>query len=113
MAGELIAFVREQCQQLRTGERLLGTTEPLECAFGKQKSLERSATKTGFTSLLLGLGAVVGKTTAEVVHQALETCRTKHVVQWCRALLGTTLQSKRSLAYAQDKKSDEIKPLST
>jgi hypothetical protein len=113
LAGELIAFLSEQCQQLRDGERLLGTTEPLECAFGKQKSLERSATKTGFTSLLLSLGAVVGQTTAELVHQALATCRTKHVLQWCRAHLGTTLQSKRSLAYAKDKKPDEIKPPST
>ena len=107
LAGELIAFVSEQCQPIRDGERLVGTTETLESAFGKQKSLERSPTKTGFTSLLLGLGAVVGKTTAEIVHCALESCGTKHVRNWCHKHLGITLHSKRRLAYAEDKKSDE------
>ncbi|OQY12540.1 MAG: hypothetical protein B6I33_06360, partial [Propionibacterium sp. 4572_24] len=84
LVGELIAFVAEQCRQVRNEERLVGTTEPLECAFGKLKSLERTSSKTGFTSLLLSLGAVVGKTTAEFVHQALEACRTKHVWNWCQ-----------------------------
>lgn len=107
LAGELIAFVAEQCRQLRDAERLPGTTEPLECAFGKLKSLERMSSKTGFTSLLLSLGAVVGKTTAEFVHQALEACGTKHVWNWCQQHLGPTQQSKRRLAYAPDKKSDE------
>ncbi len=113
LAGELVAFVSEQCQPIRQGERLVGTTEPLECAFGKQKSLERSPTKTGFTSLLLGLGAVVGKTTAEVVHCALESCGTKHVRNWCRDHLGITLQSKRRIAYAKDKNPDEKTQSST
>ena len=30
LAGELIAFVSEQCQAIRDGERLVGTTETLE-----------------------------------------------------------------------------------
>ena len=110
LAGELIAFVSEQCQAVRDGERLIGTTETLESTFGKQKSLERSPTKTGFTSLLLGLGAVVGKTTAEMVHCALESCSTKNVHNWCREHLGITLQSKRRLAYAKDKTRDEPPP---
>ena len=113
LAAELITFVSGQCQPIPDGERLVGTTESLECAFGKQKSLERSATKTGFTSLVLALGAVVGKTTAEVIHCALESCRTKHVRNWCREHLGITLQSKRRIAYARDKKPDEKTQLST
>ena len=108
LAGELMAFVAEQCSVLRGEERLLGTTEPLECAFGKLKSLERTQSKMGFTSLLLSLGAVVGNTTAQLVHRALEACRTKHVRSWCHQHLGATLQSQRRIAYAQDKKSDEI-----
>ncbi len=64
------------------------TTEPLGCACGKEKSIERSHTKTGFTSLLLSLGALLGKTTAKVVHSALENCRTKHVRSWCCVHLG-------------------------
>ncbi len=113
LAGELVAFVAEQCEPLPEGERWIGTTEPLESAFGKQKSLERSATKTGFTSLILGLGAVVGKTTGDLVHRALDACGTKHVAAWCQKNLGTTLQSKRRTAYAQDKKPDEKPLLST
>lgn len=107
LAGELLAFVAEQCESLRAGERFPGTTEALECAFGKQKSLERSPSKTGFTSLLLGLGAVVGRTTADVVHQAMETCGVKHIRSWTEEHLGITLHSQRRIAYAKDKKSDE------
>lgn len=113
LAGELTAFVAEQCQSLSGAARLPGTTEVLESAFGKLKSLERSPTKTGFTSLLLGLGAAVGKTTADVVHQALETCGIKHVQSWCRQHLGTTLTSKRKLAYSADKNPDESLASST
>jgi len=113
LAGELLAFVAQQCDVVRDGERLVGTTEPLECAFGKLKSLERTASKTGFTSLLLSLGAVVGQTTGELVHQALEACRTKHVWAWCQQHLGPTLRSQRQQAYAQDKKSDDIPVPST
>ena len=91
LAGELVAFVADQCQSLRPHERLPGTTEVLESAFGKQKSLERSPTKTGFTSLLLGLGAAVGTTTAQVVHQALETCGIKQVQSRCAKRHSTTL----------------------
>lgn len=113
LAGELLAFVAEQCRVVRGDERLVGTTEPLECAFGKLKSLGRTQAKAGFTSLLLSFGAVVGQTTGELVHRALEACRTKHVWSWCQQHLGPTLRSQRQLAYAEDKKSDEIPPPST
>ena len=112
LAGELLSFVAEQCQEVRDEERLVGTTEPLECAFGKLKSLQRTGSKMGFTSLLLSLGAVVGETTGELVHRALSACRTKHVWSWCREHLGPTLRSQRQQACA-DKKSDETNPPST
>jgi hypothetical protein len=113
LAEDLADFVAEQCTPLGDGERLPGTTEPLESAFGKQKSIEGTATKTGFTSLLVGLGAIVGRTTAEVVHQAMETCGIKHVRAWRQQHLGTTLRAKRRIAYAEDKKSDESPPPSS
>ena len=93
----------DQCQSLRANERLPGATEVLEPAFGKQKLLERSPTKTGFTSLLLGLGAAVGSTSAKIVHQVLENCGIKHVQSWSAQHLGTTLQSKRQWVYTPDK----------
>ncbi len=104
---EKFGWLRDYCEPL---DRWSGW---LESTFGKPKSLERSATKSGFTSLLLGLGAVVGKTTAEMVHSALESCSTKNVHTWCREHLDTTLQSKRRRASAQDKNQDETLPPST
>jgi hypothetical protein len=100
LAEELVAFVREQSAGVRKGEWLPGTTEPLECALGKLKSLERGQAKHGFTHLLAALGALVSRTTAEVVHEAMELCPTKKVVRWCRDRLGKTLRSKRRAAYA-------------
>ena len=44
---------------------------------------------------------------ADRVARHLETCGIKQVKSWCAKHLGTTLQSKRQLAYATDKKPDE------
>jgi hypothetical protein len=42
---------------VRIGERLPGTTEVLESCFGKLKGLEDGQSKSGFTGLVLSLGA--------------------------------------------------------
>lgn len=61
LGGELLDFVANQCHSLRSNERLPETNQVLESAFGKQKSLARSPTKTGFTILLLGLGTTTAQ----------------------------------------------------
>jgi hypothetical protein len=97
---ELIAFVRGESLKARLGERLPGTTEVLESCFGKLKALEDGQSKSGFTGLVLSLGAMVSKWTAESVGEALEQCRVRDVVAWCRKRLGRSVQSQRRQAYS-------------
>jgi hypothetical protein len=97
---QLLAFVTDQSLRVRQGERLPGTTEVLESSFGKLKALEDGQSKSGFTGLVLSLGAMVSKWTAESIADALEGCRVRDVLDWCRKNLGVTVQSQRRQAYA-------------
>ena len=100
LAGELLAFVAKQARRARSGERFPGSTEVLESCFGRFKQLERQQSRGGFTSLVLGFGALLAETTVEAVAQAMRQSRTKEVFQWCRENLGTTLFSRRRQAFA-------------
>jgi Basic region leucine zipper len=96
---ELIDFVRGEGLKARYGERLPGTTEVLESCLGKLKALEDGQSKSGFTGLVLSLGAMVSKWTEESLSEALEQCRVRDVIAWCRQKLGESVQSKRNRAY--------------
>jgi hypothetical protein len=96
---ELIHFVRSASLKARCGERLPGTTEVVESCFGKLKALEDGQSKSGFTGLVLSLGAMVSDWTAETISEALERCRVRDVVDWCRRMLGQSVQSQRRQAY--------------
>jgi hypothetical protein len=98
---ELIHFVRGEALKARYGERLPATTEVLESCFGKLKALEDGQSKSGFTGLVLSLGAMVSKWTEESLSEALERCRVRDVMAWCRKTLGESVQSKRRRAYDQ------------
>lgn len=95
----LLTHVKGQAAGARPGEYLPASTEVLESCFGKLKHLERDQSRSGFTHLLLSLGALVGETTAPLVQAAQETCPLKCVWRWCRDKMGTTLHSKRRKAY--------------
>lgn len=110
LAIELAAFVREQSSQAAPGERLPGSTEVLESCFGTFKALEQHQSRGGFTSLILSLGALVSKTTTEIVSKALETVRTKDVWTWCRTNLGQSVQSLRQQIYQNLSPNPETKP---
>jgi hypothetical protein len=97
---QLIEFVVDESAKVRQGERLPGTTEVLESCFGKLKVLEDGQSKSGFTGLVLSLGAMVSDWTAETVGQALERCGVQDVLDWCRNSLGPSVQSQRRQAYA-------------
>ncbi len=101
LATQLIDFVAEQSSVASLNERLPASTEVLESCFGKLKYLEHEQSKSGFTGLVLTVGAMVGQLTAETVANALERCRVKDVLYWCHKMLGPTIQSQRKLAYAQ------------
>jgi hypothetical protein len=96
---DLINFVRGEALKARFGERLPGTTEVLESCFGKLKALEDGQSKSGFTALVLSLGAMVSQWTAESVSEALDRCRVRDVLDWCRKTLGRSVQSQRKQAY--------------
>lgn len=99
LAIELAAFVRDESGQAAPGERFPGSTEILESCFGKLKALEQHHSRSGFTSLILSLGAFVSQTTIEVVAAALQTIRTQDVWDWSEKVLGPSVQSLRKLAY--------------
>ena len=97
---DLLDHVAQQADQARPGERLPASTEVLESSFGKLKQLEKDQNRSGFTGLLLGLGALVSRTTTEVVEAALERCPLKTVRHWCQQHLGQSVQAQRRMAYA-------------
>lgn len=100
---ELIRFVTVESSKVRIGERLPGTTEVLESCFGKLKGLEDGQSKSGFTGLVLSLGAIVSKRSIETIGEALERCRVRDVWDWCREKLGVSVQSLRKQAYTKTK----------
>lgn len=99
LRDELTKFVDAQAQQLKTGERIPGTSEVIESVFGKFKTVERDQAKGGFTGLLLALAACVAERTQEVVHETLHQTRTRDVAAWIKTKLGNTVGSKRRIAY--------------
>ena len=99
LRDDLTKFVAGQARRLKPGERIPGTSEVIESAFGKFKTVERDQAKGGFTGLLLALAACVAERTQEVVHETLQKTRTRDVIAWIKTKLGDTVGSKRRIAY--------------
>jgi hypothetical protein len=99
LRADLIEFVRQEGSKAHPGERLPGTTEVVESCFGQLKALEDGQSKGGFMGLVLSLGAMVSEWTAETIGEALERCRVRDVMAWCRKMLGRSVQSQRQQAY--------------
>jgi hypothetical protein len=70
LGTELIRFVTVESSKVRIYERLPGTTDVLESSFGKLKASEDGQSKSGFTGLVLSLGAIVrnGRTKPSARH---------------------------------------------
>ena len=96
---ELLAFVKEQSQALQEGEKVPASTEVLESCFGTLKSLEKDQSRSGFTGLALGLGALVGNLTKQEAGRLLRSTPAKAVRRWCKENVGQSLQRKRRLVY--------------
>jgi hypothetical protein len=104
---QLLAFVQAESLKAAPQERLLGSSEVIESVFGKQKRIEHYQANSGFTGLLLTLGAMVSETTPEVIHKALETVSTTRVRQWCQQHLGPSIQAQRQQAFRTLKKAEQ------
>lgn len=103
LARRLIDFVAESEALLREGERLPMSTEILESSFGLYKQLERQHSKSGFTSLLACLPALLKPTTPESVKSAFARTSAKDVTAWTKQHFGSTVTSRRHAAYAEHK----------
>jgi hypothetical protein len=99
LRDELVTFVEGESQKANKGERLPGSSEVLESAFGKFKEIEGNQSRGGFTGLLLALPAILGGFTVDTVRKALEFAKTQDVTQWIHDRLGQSHQSKRCMAY--------------
>lgn len=113
LKDELIEFVANQSRNVRWGERIPGSSEILESAFGKLKSLEGDHQKCGFTSLLLSLGVLVGEINRDTIEQALKAVPYKRVEAWISANLGQTHLSKRKLAFPKDRNNSSVNTKNT
>jgi hypothetical protein len=103
-AGKLIDFVTEQSSIVPRGQIWIGSSEIIESLFGKLKSLEGDQSKGGFTSLVLGVAACVGKLDADVVMAAMSQVKIKDIDKWASEAIGTTLLSKRRKAFGVRRK---------
>ena len=99
---EMCNFLKDQSQHAKPGERLVGSTEVIESVFGKWKNLERQESSSGITTLVLGLGSLLGQWTTDRIKHALEKTPVKNVVDWCARHLPQSVQSLRRLAFADE-----------
>lgn len=104
---ELVAFVAAQEAKAHPNERLLGSSEVIESVLGKMKRLEQDQAKSGFTGLVLSIGAMVSATTQEVVQKSLEIVPTKQVLTWCKKTIGQSIQARRREAFASHGKTEQ------
>lgn len=95
IAANMLEFLEEQGAMARPEERLLPTSECIESLFSKFKHLEKQQSRSGFTSLILGMAACVTTPTRHFIEQALATIRTEDVLAWAREKIGATVQAKR------------------
>jgi hypothetical protein len=107
VAQHLLAFVEAESAKATPHERFLGSSEVIESVFGKLKRLEQHQARSGFTGLVLAVGAMVSPTTPAVIEKALETVPTRQVRQWCQQHLGPSVQAQRQHAFRQLKPTEE------
>lgn len=88
----LRAYVGRYGRALPVGERLIGSTEVLESAFGVQKRLSRDQSESGLTVLSVGLGAMLGAATPEQMRADADRVPEKTVQTWATRTFGKTVQ---------------------
>jgi hypothetical protein len=101
VAQHLLTFVERESAKAAPHARFLGSSEVIESVFGKLKRLEHHQVHSGFTGLVLAVGAMVSTITHEVIQKALETVPTRQVRQWCQQHLGPSVQAQRQHAFRQ------------
>lgn len=109
---ELLSFAEQQAGNAKKDERLLASSEVIESVFGKFKNIENNQSKSGFSSMVLSLAAMVSKTTGDTIRKALKAVPTKKVHEWFKDNIGDSLQSKKKQVLKQiktaERKQDQI-----
>ena len=86
------SFVRKEGELANPCERLPGSTEVLESAFGKLKRLEQSQSGGGFTGLVLTLGTMMSTTEEEDIREGLDAVPKKEAEGKVKRMFGATMQ---------------------
>ena len=115
VSDQLLTFVKEQALKAQEGEWLLGSSEIIESAFGKLKSLEHEQAKGGFTGMILSLSACVGTIGREMIEEALQAIPTQKLLDWIKENIPTSVQSSRrklseSLKHKEQKQTQSLTP---
>jgi len=92
LRSRLRAYVACGSRSGKPGERLIGSTEILESAFGVRKRLSRDQSSSGLTVLSMGLGAMLGSATPEQMQSDVERVPEKAVECWAKRMFGSTVQ---------------------
>lgn len=107
LANRVIDFLKKISKISGKGF-LIGSSEILESAFGKLKSLDRECGNSGFTSSILGVGACFSKLDYETISEAMESISNEDVNKWKMKMIGETQQSKRR-RLLKNKKNEDLK----
>jgi len=99
LRDKLLEFMKEQASRVSETERLPGSSEVLESIIGKYKALQGEKGQFGATSMLLAIGAFVGRLTVDGIVTALQTIKGTTLAKWEQTNLGSTIQSQRKQAF--------------
>jgi hypothetical protein len=107
LANQVVAFLKK-ISKLAGKRFLIGSSEILESAFGKLKSLDRECGNSGFTHSILGVGACFSKLDYETISEAMKSISNEDVNEWKNKMIGETQQSKRR-RLLKNKKNEDLK----
>jgi hypothetical protein len=100
LSTALLEFVTEQAAKASGQGPIPGSSEVLESIIGRYKNMQGETGQFGVTSMLLSIGAFVGKLTIGGIRKALETITSPQLKSWERSALGVTIQSQRKRAFS-------------
>lgn len=104
-ASRITKFFKEEGKKVKSGLRLLGSSEVIESVIGRYKLIEeRSCGTRSVTPTILAIGALVGEITPETIKKALEETSTSKLREWCHENIGETDCAKRRRLFAPIRK---------
>ena len=107
LRGKLLEFMKEQASRVSQNQRLPGSSEVIESIIGQYKTLQGEQGQFGVTSMLLSIGAFVGRLTVSGIRTALQTIKGAALDKWEEMNLGATIQSQRKQDFPSPKRGIE------